>query len=192
MSFYTGTQSEVLYSMITPVTTTVSGTTQVLLSAAAAAPRAIIPAQFFGYQNTARTLFISARGTQTTSAATAPTWTMTLGFDTTPATAANTTTIAPVLTPTGSITGMGWQFDAWVVCTAVSGTATAFQINGRYELSTAATGTVVTAPQVNYFNNSFTTYSAEVQQFVELFGTWGTNTAGNSIILKQFLVLGMN
>lgn len=192
MSFYTGTQSEVLYSLVTPVTTNVSGTTQVLISAGSGAPRAIVPAQFFSYQNIGRTLFISARGTQTTSAATAPTWTMTLGFDTTAQTAANTTTIAPVLTPTGGITGMGWQFDAWVVCSAVSSTTTTLQLNGRYELSTAATGTVVTAPQVNYFNNQLTAYNSEVQTFVELFGTWGTNTAGNSIIVKEYLVLGMN
>ncbi len=192
MSFYTGTQTETLYSMVTPVTTTVSGTSQVLASAGSGAPRAIIPAQFWAYQNIGRSLYIVARGTQTTSAS-APTFAMALGFDTTAGTAANSTTTMPATAPTSSITNMGWQFDAFVVASAISSTTTTLQINGKHEIGIVANGTSSTsAPLSNYFNNQLTAYNSEVQSFCELFVTWGTNTAGNSIIVKEFLVFGLN
>lgn len=192
MSFYTGTQSEVLYSMVTPVTTTVSGTTQVLASAASGAPRAIIPAQFFSYQNIGRTIYVVGRGTFTSSAAT-PTWKFDLGLDTTAGTNANNTPLFPATAISSSLTTAGWQFDAYFVCSAISSTTTTLQVNGKIEFSTAAAGTATSAAyNANWFNTQLTTVNSEVQNFVELFVTWGTNTAGNSMILKQFIVMGLN
>lgn len=196
MSFYTGTQTEVLYQLVTPVTTTVSGTTQVLASAGSGAPRAIIPAQFWSYQNIGRSLYVVGRGTVTSSAG-PPTLKLDLGMDTTAGTNANNTPLYPATAQTASITGAGFQFDALVVCSAISSTTTTLQINGKLEISGTATGTVSissTAPgqNVNYYNNQLTAYNSEVQSFVELFVTWGTNTAGNSMILKEFMVMGLN
>lgn len=192
MSFYTGTQAEVLYSMVTPVTTTVSGTTQVLASAGSGAPRAILPAQFFSYQNIGRTLLIMGRGTQTTSASN-PTLKLDLGFDTTAGTNANNVPLFPATAIATSVTGLGFQFDALVVCSAVSSTATTLQVNGKIEFGTTAAGTAASAAyNSNWFNTQLSAYNSEVQNFVELFVTWGTNTAGNSMILKEFVVMGLN
>lgn len=192
MSFYTGTQAEVLYSMVTPVTTTVSGTTQVLASAGSGAPRAILPANFFGYQNIGRTVLVMGRGTQTTSAGN-PTLKLDLGLDTTAGTNANNTPLYPATALTPSITGLGFQFDALIVCSAVSSTTTTLQVNGKIEFGTTAAGTAASAAYFsNWYNTQLTTYNSEIQSFVELFVTWGTNTAGNSMILKEFVVMGLN
>lgn len=192
MSFYTGTQTEVLYQLVTPVTTTVSGTTQVLASAGSGAPRAIIPAQFWSYQNIGRSIFVVGRGTFTSSAAT-PTWKLDLGLDTTAGTNANNTPLYPATALTSSLTTAGFQFDALVVCSAISSTTTTLQINGKTEWGTTAAGTSASAAYFsNWFNTQLTAYNSEVQSFVELFVTWGTNTAGNSMILKEFMVMGLN
>src|SRR5690349_9501121 len=104
MSFYTGTQCELLYSLNAAVTKN-TYTTQAVFSAAAAQPKAVVPAGFFSSNpnGVGRALLLKAAGTiATTSAAT---FAGALGWDQTAGTVGTSLgTFFPALAPTAAVT----------------------------------------------------------------------------------------
>lgn len=191
MSFITGTQDEILYTLTAPVTAN-TYTTQRIISAPNTQARCIIPAQFFSYMGVGKALMIKGYGTigATTGS---NNFTAVLAWDPTPGTIGTTlATMATAVTVTASVTGAGFSFEAMVTCQAVSGTALTLQVDGFMNIGVVAAGTVSTAPQTIYFDSNVATLNSEASAAVELLGTWSASNAANTTTLKQFTVFGLN
>jgi hypothetical protein len=195
MSFYSGTQAEVLYSLPAPITNTAFTTQRVVSAPTATAPVATIPAGFFGSvpNGVGRALLIRGFGTlanQATAATLAPV----LALDAAAGTllAAGTIFTLPAITPTAS-TVVPFNFEIYVTANVVGATGgTTLQCNGEWRHSVAATSTIPVATNLNtHVSTSLTTLSAGAQLFPEL---WCTCSASGTtaIVLQQFLVLGLN
>src|SRR6266704_3351883 len=135
MSFYTGTQSELLYALPAAVTKN-TYTTQAVLSVPTAStlPHCIVPGKYFGSvpNGVGRALWLHAEGTvATTSAAT---FTGVLGYDTTQNTLANSITYWPILAPTAAVTEL-WTLDVWYTCQQTGSAGLSLQVNGKYQSS---------------------------------------------------------
>lgn len=192
MSFYTGTQAELLYSLPAAVTKN-TYTTQAVISVPTAStlPHCIVPANFFGAvpNGVSRALYLHAQGTiANTSAAT---FTGVLGYDVTQNTLANNVTYWPILAPTASTTCL-WNLDVWYTCQQTGSSGLTLQVNGTYVQSVVATGTLSTAPQSVMFQTSLTGINAEVAAYVELWGTWSASAAGNTTTVQQMQLFGLN
>lgn len=191
MSFITGTQAEVLYTLVTPVTAN-TYTTQRIISAPNTAPRVIIPAQFFSYNGIGKMLYVAGQGTIGATTGT-NNFTAVLGWDPTPGTLGTSlVTMANAVTITASVTGAGFSFEAWITCQAVSASALTLQVDGVMRIGVVAAGTVSTGSQTIYFDNNVNSLNAESSASIELLGTWSASNAANTTTLKQFMVAGLN
>lgn len=191
MSFYTGTQTELLYSLTTPVTKN-TYTTQAVMSALVAQPKAAVPAGYFGADGVHKGLLLKATGTAaTTSAATLA---VAVGWDATAGTVGTSLgTVFPALAPTAAVT-VQWDLESLIICTAVGGsTGLTLAHSSAFRMSTVATGSVANAANVISMNFTSTTgLNAEVQNYIELLGTWSASAAGNTTTLQQMLLFGLN
>jgi hypothetical protein len=193
MSFLTGTQAELLYSLPAAVTKN-TYTAQACMSAlAASAPVATIPAGFFGSvpNGVGRSLYLKAMGTIANTAA--ATFSPAIALDTTAGTALNPITIYSAVAPTAAITTL-WELEAWITCQAVGTTAgMTLQVNGKWSQSAVATGGAIGAGLgTAWFNQNLTALASNVPYFAELFGTWSASSASNSTVLQQMLLFGLN
>ncbi|SRR5258707_3299370 len=194
MSFYTGTQAELLYSLPVAVTKNTYTAQAVMSALAASAPVAAIPAGFFGSvpNGVGRGVLLKAAGTiATTSAAT---FSLALGLDSAAGTPANTVTCFTTVAPTAAVTAQ-WDLEVWYTAQAVglSG-GTTVQVNGKYQQSTVATGGALqsASPWTAMFAGSLTGLLASNQYFVELLGTWSASAAGNTTTIQQMFLFGLN
>ena len=193
MSFYTGTQSELLYSLTSTVTKN-TYTSQAVMSALAAQPKAVVPAGYFSAvpNGVGRSLLLKAAGTAaTTSAATLA---VAVGWDATAGTVGTSLgTVFPATAPTAAVT-VQWDLESIIVCTAVGGSSgLTLAHSSCFRMSIVASGGAATNSPISEF--AFTSTSglnAEVQNFVELLGTWSASAAGNTTTLQQMLLLGLN
>lgn len=191
MSFYTGTQAELLYSLGAAVTKN-TFTTNAIISATSAAPRAIVPAGFFSAvpNGVGRALLGKMSGTVANTAA--ATIVITLVWDATPGTIG--TTIAtpwPTLAPTAATTCL-WSYEFMITATAVGGAGLSLQLNGEWRQSVVATGVLSTAPQSIMHQTLTTGLNSEAQAAVELAATWSASSASNTTTLQQFDLFGLN
>lgn len=197
MSGYTGTIFEQLYSLPVAVTKN-TYTTIAPISAAAATsvPRCIIPANYFSVIG--KSLCFRARGTLQSAAGTA-TFSFTGGLDSTAGTLGKTIFATANLTPaTGTAV---FDIEGDIVAQAIGQAGTTLQCNGSVRVagttanawltSLAATGGAAAGAQV-LFSNSITALDNEVNQYLELFGTWSASSATNSTVLQVFKVYGEN
>jgi hypothetical protein len=193
MSFLTGTQCELMYSLPAAVTKN-TYTTQACMSAlAASAPVARIPGGFFAEQPNpiGRCLYLKAMGTiATTSAAT---FSPAIALDTTAGTALNPITIYSTVAPTAAVTAQ-WDLEAWITCTAFGETAgMTLQVNGKWTQASVATGGALNATGLGAsFAGSLTGLTPATPYFAELFGTWSASAAGNTTTLQQMFLFGLN
>jgi hypothetical protein len=193
MSFITGTQAELLYSLPAAVTKN-TYTTQACMSAlAATAPVARIPGGFFGENPNplGRALFLKAMGSvATTSAAT---FSPAIALDSTAGTALNPITIYSTVAPTAAVTAQ-WDLEAWITCQAFGETAgMTLQVNGKWVQSSVASGGALNATGWSaQFAGSLTGLTPATTYFVELFGTWSASAAGNTTTLQQMFLFGLN
>ena len=194
MSFLTGTQMELLYSLPAAVTKNTYTTEACMSALAATAPVAAIPAGYFGSvpNGVGRALLLRAWGTiATTSAAT---FSMALGLDTTAGTkAASAVTCFAATAPTASVTAQ-WDLEVGYTCQAVGqGGGMTIQVNGRFEAQSVATGGVMNATGLSAgFAATHTGLLASTTYFVELFGTWSASASGNTTTLQQMMLFGCN
>lgn len=197
MSFYTGTQAELLYSLASTVTNN-TFTTQRVISAPSAGtggPHAIIPAGFFSSvpNGVGRGLLIKGAGT-VANAATGATFANVLALDAVAGTLLAGGTIAsiPALAPTASTT-IPWDFEVLVTAQAVGSAGLTLQCNGIWRQSVAASSTALVATGLtSMIATNLTGLNAEAQQFVELFSTCSASNASNTISVQQFDVFGLN
>ena len=192
MSFYTGTQAELLYALPAAVTKN-TFTTQAVISVPTAStlPHCIVPTNYFGAvpNGVGRSLYLKAAGTiATTSAAT---FTGVLGWDTTQNTLANSVTYWPILAPTAATTCV-WDLEVWYTAQQVGSAGLTLQLNGNYRTSVVASGTLSTAGQLVAFQTSLTGISAESAAYIELWGTWSASAAGNTTTINQMQLFGLN
>lgn len=193
MSFYTGTQAELLYTLNAAVTKNTYTTEAAYSGVAGTNSVCSLPAGYFATENpnpVGRSLYLKAMGTIANTAA--ATFAVNLGLDTTAGTKANSVTVHAAYTPTSSVTAP-WELEAWYTCTAFATSTFSLQVNGRirYE-SVAAGGAPTTTAQCAGFQASLTGIDPRVQFYLELFGTWSASSSSNTTTLQQMFLWGLN
>jgi hypothetical protein len=198
MSFFTGTQAELLYTLPAAVTkntyTTIASITGVL----GTNPVCAIPSGWLGNDNpnpVGRSLFLKVFGTIGVTAT--PTFIMSLGMNNTANAVATPTPFGLYTAATGGtaiINGTTWALEAWFTCTAFATSTATWQVNGNVvHNNTASAGALSSASFRQDFN---TTFSAGVDPrsttYVELFGTWSASSASNTTTVQQMFLWGLN
>lgn len=194
MSFVTGTQAELLYTLNTGAITKNTYTTEAAFSGVAGTNTICsLPAGFFATENpnpVGRSLYLMAAGTIANTAA--ATFAVNLGFDTTAGTKANSTTVYAATAPTASVTAV-WQLHAWYTCTAFATSTFSLQVNGFWTQSATASGAALGSGGLRTdFQGSLTGMDPRVQFYLELFGTWSASSASNTTTLQQMMLYGLN
>jgi hypothetical protein len=195
MSFYSGTQCELLYSLPATVTNN-TFTTQRVISAPTAGTHAVVPSAFF--QNPpasgpGKGLLIKGAGTMA-NAATGATFANVLALDAVQGTllAGGTIFSLPAIAPTASTT-VPWDFEVMVTCQQTGFSQTTLQCNGVFRLAIAATSTTLVASNLaSQIAINLTGLNSEAQMFLELFCTCSASNASNTISLQQLLMFGLN
>lgn len=194
MSFYTGTQTELLYTLSAAVTKN-TYTTQAIISAlTASAPVATIPAGYFmnpPASGPGKAVYLKAWGTIANTAA--ATFSPAFGIDPTPGTIANATTIAATVAPTASITTV-WNLEMWITARAVGQTGgMTLQCDGRWvQEATASAAAPAASALCTGFTASITGLQSSLSYAVELLGTWSASSASNTTTLNQEFLVGLN
>lgn len=193
MSFTTGTQSELLYTLPAAVTKNTYTTIAAYTGVAGTNTVCAIPAGWLlneGVNPVGRALYLKAFGTiATTSAAT---FANAINVNPTAGTSTGNITVNTAYTPTASVTA-GWFLEAWLTCTAFATSTCTYQCNGDVTYNTIASGGAVsTAPSQQIFSGTFAGLDPRVTQYVELFGTWSASAAGNTTTVQQEFLWGLN
>jgi hypothetical protein len=195
MSFVTGTQAELLYTLNAAVTKNTYTTAAVFSAPAATAPVAKIQGGFLADDPNpvGRSFYLKAMGTIATTAA--ATFLPQIAFNQTAGTvSAFLATCYTATAPTAAITAQ-WNMEAWITCQASGETGgTTFQVNGVWDQSLVATGGALqsAAQWKNQFASNVTGLSSGVTNYVELVGTWSASAAGNTTTLQQMFLWGLN
>lgn len=194
MSFYTGTQTELLYTLAAAVTKNTYTTQAVLSAPAATAPTAVIPAGYFmnpPASGPGKAIMLVAFGTIANTAA--ATFAPAFGIDPTPGTIANAQTIAAAVAPTAATTTV-WQLEMCITARAVGQTGgMTLQCDGRWNQSAGASATVPVATGLaSSFSASVTGLQGGLAYSLELLGTWSASSASNTTTLNQMFLLGLN
>ena len=198
MSGYNGQNYELYYTLPAAVTKN-TYTTIAPISAIASTgtvPRCIIPANYFSVIG--KSLYFRARGTIQSAAGTA-TFVWTGGLDSTAGTLGKTIFATATLTPaTGTAV---FDIEGDIVCQQSAQANSTLACNGTVRVAGTTANAWVTSlsatggaavHSVMQFSNSITTLDNEVNQYLELFGTWSASSGTNSTVLQQFKVYGEN
>lgn len=194
MSFVTGTQAELLYTLTSSITKNTYTTEAAFSGVAGTNTIAALPAGWlFTGTNpnpVGRSLYLVAAGTTaTTSAATLA---VALGMDPTAGTKNQGIAVAGALAPTAAVT-CPWKLEAWYTCTAYLTSTCTFQVNGTWRVESVASGGVpTTAAQCSAFTGTHASIDPRVTNYIELFGTWSASASGNTTTVQQMLLYGLN
>lgn len=193
MSFYTGTQAELLYTLAAAVTKNTYTTEAPIGPLAASAPVPAIPAGFFTSvpNGVGRSLWLHAEGVIANTAA--ATFALALGLDTTAGTKANAIQVMAATAPVAAVTAP-WHLDAWITCQALGATGgMTLQVNGRFTSEAVASGGAASASSLGVgFRSTLTGLVPSSQYFLELFGTWSASSASNTTTIDQMILAGLN
>ena len=195
MSFITGTQAELLWSMPASVTKNTYTSIAAISGVAGTNPVCNIPAGWLLNNNpnpVSRALYLKAFGTIWITST--PTFILSLGMNNT---AGATATPAPfgIMTAWTVLTNnVVWTAEAWFTCTAYSTSAVTWQVNGSAVFQNTASGGALSSATVR--QDFDTTFSASLDPrlttYVELFGTWSASSASNTTTVKQMFLWGLN
>lgn len=193
MSFFTGTQAELLYAMNAPVTKNTFTTIAAITGVAGTNTICSIPPGFLSNENpnpVGRALLLEVFGTTaTTSAATLA---VALNVNPTVATSTGNISVAGALAPTAAVT-CPFALRAYILCSAFATSTNTYQINGTWRVESVASGGVPTAAaQCSAFTGAITGLDPRVTQYIELFGTWSASAAGNTTTVQQMYLWGLN
>lgn len=192
MSFLTGTQAELLYSLPASVTKN-TYTTQAPISVPASStlPHCVVPANYFSAvpSGIGRSLLLCARGTiANTSVAT---FNGALGWDTGQVSIANSIVYRATVAPTASITSL-WQLEVFYTCQQIGSAGLTLQVNGEYKESVVVSGSASAGSLTTLFQTSLTGLNAEASAFIDLWGTWSASSASNTTTVHQMQLFGLN
>ena len=192
MSFITGTQTEVLYTLPASVTKNTYTTQAVLSAVAGTTPVCTYPAGWLMNDNpnpVGRHMLLKAEGT--IGSVTSPTFALALGFDTTVNAIANSITVMAATTT--SATTVPWHFEALYTCTAFATSTATFQVNGYFKMEAVASGGAASASALSVgFSGTVAAFNPANAFYLELFGTWSASSASNSTVLQQMVLYGSN
>jgi hypothetical protein len=193
MSFTTGTQAELLYTLNASVTKNTYTTIAAFTGVAGTNTVCSIPAGWLTNENpnpVGRALLVEAFGTTaTTSAATLA---VNFNINPTAGTSTGNVAVAGALAPTAAVT-CPWHFRAYITCTAFATSTNTYQINGIWRVESVASGGVpTTGAQSSGFSGSIASLDPRVTQYVELFGTWSASASGNTTTVQQLFLWGLN
>src|SRR5215475_11920704 len=193
MSFVTGTQSELLYTMPAAVTKNTYTTIAAITGVAGTNTLCSIPAGLLLNSNpnpVGRVFQLEVWGTIANTAA--ATFAMNVDVNPTVATSTNNIAVNAAYTPTGSLTAP-WTMRMYAVVTAFATSTFSLQANGfvRYQ-SVAIGGAPTTTAQESGFSGTWTGLDPRVTQYVELFGTWSASSASNTTTVQQMMLWGHN
>lgn len=193
MSFVTGTQAELLYTLNAAITKNTYTTEAAFSGVAGTNTICSLPAGWLLNENpnpVGRSLYLLAMGTTaTTSAATLA---VALGMDPTAGTKNQGIAVAGALAPTAAVT-CPWRLEAWYTCTAFATSTATFQVNGAWRVESVASGGVpTTTAQSSGFSGTHAGIDPRVTNYIELFGTWSVSASGNTTTLQQMLLWGLN
>lgn len=194
MSFITGMQTELLYSLPAAVTKNTYTTEAAFSGVLGTNTVCKLRGGFFDNDpNPAgRSLYLLCKGTIATTAA--ATLAVNLGFDPTAGTKANSVAVMSATAPVAAITA-GWTLEAWYTCTAFATSQMTLQVNGTWVMEGSASGgaAVATALRTAFAGSiSGATMDPRVDNYIELFGTWSASAAGNTTTLNQMFLFGLN
>jgi len=206
MSFYTGTQCELLYAMPgSAPAVTATATTSILSANSATLLPYQLPAAYFTQQSgtgLGKSLLIKGGGNFTLGS-TADTITLAWYLDTTAGTQLTVMAQTGAITPVVSITNGCWEFELLVTCSALgtgansklnavghvfwgpgnNAAAPTFASNGA---TSAAGVTMIGAPQTGVTITNTNAY------YLDLFGWWSATTGSPTLTLTNYMIFGLN
>lgn len=192
MSFITGTQAELLYTLTGPVTKNTFTTAAAITGVAGTNTVCAIPGGWLANNNPGpqgRSLQLEAFGTIANTAA--ATFALTLNMNTTAGTNTVNVAVAAAYAPTAAVTAP-WWVRAMFTCTAFSTSSATWQVNGTFREEAVASGGVPgTAALTGGFQGTLTG-DPRVTQYLELFGTWSASSASNTTTVQQMILWGLN
>lgn len=202
MTFFSGTVGEVIYNMPTAGAALNTSVTKTVISANTASnPPFQVPAPLWqpSYAN-ARLVRVVAGGTYGDTAST-PTLQLGCYLDPTQ----NSTTSQILLAGTGavtltatSVTTGNWLMDFYMTVSSMGVGAGAFQqniyTNGYLLMGAGNNAATANVQQTVMVGSSGSTVQVNpmATYFMELWATWGTSNASNTITCTQFTVFGLN
>lgn len=194
MSFTTGTQAELLYTLTSAITKNTYTTQAAFTGVLGTNTVCNIPAGWLTSGSVpnpvGRSLLLEVWGTTaTTSAATLA---VALGLDPTGGTINQSIAVAAALAPTAATT-CPFYCTAKYTCTAYATSTATYQVNGTWRVeSVASGGTPSASAQCSGFSGTHAGVDPRVINYVELFGTWSASAAGNTTTVQQMFMWGLN
>src|SRR5215475_2407570 len=192
MSFITGTQSELLYTLPATLTKNTYTTEAAFTGVAGTNTVCSIPAGWLVNDNpnpVGRALHYEAMGTIGNTAA--ATFAINLGLDTTAGTKANATAVMTATAPPVAA-GAPWKLNAYFTVTAFASTTFTLQLTGDFRMESSNGGAAGSGPLCTGFSASIASLVPTTQYFIELFGTWSASSASNTTTLQQVFLWGLN
>jgi hypothetical protein len=192
MSFLTGTQVELLYSLPATVTKNTYTTEAAFTGVAGTNTVCTIPNNWLTNDvpnPVSKALYLKAAGTIGNTAA--ATFAVNLGLDTTAGTKANPIAVMTATAPPVAA-GAPFFLDVWYTCTAFATTTYTLQVTGNWRMESSNGGAAGSGPLCTGFSGSITGLVPSTQYFIELFGTWSASNAANTTTLQQMLLFGLN
>lgn len=188
-----GTYAELLYSMPYNGTPLANSTTRTLLSSASSSTTSMpfrIPIAFWDPSRPGGQAFkVVARAFFSTTGT--PAFTFAAALDTTQGTYG--TTLAATggfTTPSGA---SGYLLEADFDCSVQAlGTSGSLSVGGKLSVGTAGNAATAAATVYALGTSANVTINTTVDNYLEIWGTWGTASASNTITLAQLLVYGLN
>jgi len=206
MSFYTGTQCELLYAMPAAApSVSATATTSILSANSATLLPYQLPAAFFTQQSgggVGKSLLMKGGGFFTLGA-TADVLTLAFYMDTTAGTPLTLMASTGGITPVVSITNGCWEFELLVTCSALgSGANSKLNAVGHVFMgpgnnagaatfasaaATSAAGVaMIGAPQTGVTITNTNAY------YLDVYASWSATTNSPTITMSNFLIFGLN
>jgi|SRR6516162_5913956 hypothetical protein len=194
MSFNTGTQAELLYTLTSSITKNTYTTQAAFTGVLGTNTVCNIPANWLlsgtNPNPVGRSLLLEMWGTTATTAA--ATLAVALGLDPTAGTINQSITVAGALAPTAAVT-CPFYMTARYTCTAYLTSTATYQVNGQWQVESVASGGVpTTTGQRVGFTGTHAGIDPRVINYVEVFGTWNASAAGNTTTVQQMFLWGLN
>lgn len=191
MSFTTATQTEALSASSANGTAYNTSTTPTLINTAASS--AYLPANFWlPSYGPAKAILVKAFGVLSTTST--PNLTMELLANTTQGTRNSSGVVAATAATAqaSGVTNVMWDLEVYLSCATTGATGTILAV-GSFNVQTATTATQKIRMTSSTANpNTALTLSTQSAYYLELFATWGTNSASNSLTCYGYTALGLN
>lgn len=191
MSFTTATQTEALSASSANGSAYSTSTTPTLLNPAAAS--AYLPANFWlPTYGVSKAVLVKAWGVLSDTST--PNLTIEVLANTTQGTRNSSGIIATTgaVAQASGVTNVYWDLEVYLSCASTGGSGTILAI-GSFNVQTATTATQKIRCSSSSANpNTALTLSTQSAYYLELFATWGTNSASNTITCYGFTALGLN